>query len=310
MVNYKCKKCAKSFIQKIDYTRHINRVNPCTLALSDNSNQGSFLQEKGTISSKIIEKEDNNEDLECRYCNKTFTRKDNLERHISDRCKSKAKADNDKEEIFKKLLAEMQEIKAENKKLITKVDMLEKAQPVQPAQLTNIANQQNIEKQQIVDKQIVNNHVKLIAFGKEDMSSIADNICKQILSKGFQSVPKLIEHIHFNKDKPEYHNVYIPNFRNNFAMVFDGDDWGLRDRDETVSQLKDEKAEFIMGKFNELMEAGELSEAAIKKLKRFINEKDEDPADTNLKNDIKMILYNKRNMILNTKKKIKLLENK
>jgi hypothetical protein len=247
----------------------------------------------------------------CSYCDAIFTRKDTLQRHTNERCKVKKDSDSAKEDIFMKLLKELEMqkqeiilIKEENKI----VKQLKEENIELKKQLTNIIPDRttnNIDKQVVIDKQqiINNNNVKLIAFGQEDMSYITDNICKQILSKGFSSVPKLIEHVHFNKDKPEYHNVYIPNFKNSFAMVFDGGDWCLRDRDDIIGQLKDDKTEFISGKFAELLEAGELSEATIKKLKRFLAEKDEDPADTNIKNDIKLILYNRRNLVLNSKKR-------
>jgi uncharacterized C2H2 Zn-finger protein len=322
MVEYKCNKCTKIYNHKGDYDRHINKKKPCTLALSNESNLHDSAPVGAQISTKDVDI--NEKESMCQYCSKMFTRESSLKRHLSGRCELKTKLetvklpmfDNNKEEIFMKLLKDVDIVKlkiAENEKF--KKEIQEKDKEIaalkanqQGQQIIDKQQINNIDKQQNIDKQIVNNNVKLIAFGKEDMSCLTDNICKQILSKGFQSVPKLIEHLHFNKDKPEYHNVYIPNFRNNFAMVFNGDEWGLRDRDETIEQLKDEKAEFISGKFAELLEAGELSEATIKKLKRFLKEKDEDPADSILKNDIKMILYNKRNMVINTKKNIKLLK--
>jgi uncharacterized C2H2 Zn-finger protein len=296
MVEYKCNACDKIYVNKYDFNRHMKRKNPCKLRLSDNINIDLLSSQVHTISTVQIS---NNNEHKCPNCLKTFSRKDALTRHLNEICKLKPTngSEINKEHIFMQLLSQM------SKQMCTLEKKLNEIQNVG----TNIDKQQNVDKQQInIDKQIVNNNnnVKLIAFGKEDMSYITDNVCKQILSKGFNSVPKLIEQVHFNKDKPEYHNVYIPNFKNNFAMVFDGDDWGLRDRDTIIDQLNDEKTEFICGKFHELMEAGELSESTIKKLKRFLNEKDEDPADTNLKNDIKLILYNKRNMVVNTKKKV------
>lgn len=55
MVSYKCTRCDKQFIQKIDYQRHLNRKTPCP---------------------KMIR------ELECSECNKTFSNKSNLNRHI------------------------------------------------------------------------------------------------------------------------------------------------------------------------------------------------------------------------------------
>jgi DNA-directed RNA polymerase subunit RPC12/RpoP len=318
MVEYKCIRCAKIYSNKFDYNRHVNRKNQCGIKLSDELNSDlRNLIESSEESSKnpIVTDSDVNAQLiqvsnknNCTYCSKQFSTNSNMNKHMK-KCPEKNKPDINKEAIFNTLLMKFEE---KCKELDNFKEMFFKMNTNPDKTINNIDRQQinttNIDKQQNIDKQIVNNNVKLIAFGKEDMNCIADNICKQILSKGFQSVPKLIEHVHFNKDKPEYHNVYIPNYRNNFAMIFNGDEWGLSDRDEVVAQLKEEKTEFINAKFNELIKSGELSESTIKKIKRFLSEKDEDPADTNIKNDIKLMLYNKRNIVLNSIKKTKQIQ--
>jgi hypothetical protein len=276
MVEYKCNKCEHKFCLKGDYERHINRKTSCTDMPKENADK-----------------------YKCTICNSGFSTNSNMNKHFK-KCKT-VKESNEKEEerdkLFKFLL--------ENKSALENAALLGKAQQVTN---NNIDKQQinNIDKQQIIN----NNNIKLIAFGQEDMSYITDNICKQILSKGFQSVPKLIEHIHFNKDKPEYHNVYISNFRNAMALAFNGENWDTLEMDGIIDQLKDEKTDYIIEKFNEMKEQGKLSAAAIKKMERFISEKDEDPAESNLKKDIKFMLYNKRKMVTDTKKKAKQITEK
>jgi hypothetical protein len=302
MFEQKCNKCDKLFTHKGDYDRHVKRKKSCGIELSDNLAPEVSPSDLHNIlhNDKKITHLPN---YTCNMCNLGFSRKDNLIRHQNDRCKIEKNITdingNSNKDIIQVMLIEMKQLREQNKIALEQnkllLDELMKSKQ-------NVDKQLNVDKQMNVDKQIVNNNVKLIAFGKEDMSCITDNICKQILSKGFQAVPKLIEHMHFNKDKPEYQNIYIPNFRNNMAMIFDGDDWGIRDRDEALDQLKNEKAEFLTGKFNELLRTGQLSEPTIKKMRRFIKEKDEDPADTNIKNDIKLLLYNKRNLVINNKK--------
>jgi hypothetical protein len=61
MVEYKCDKCKKIFSQKIHYTNHINRKNPCDEI-----------------------------DPICQYCDKKFCRKSYLKTHII-KCKIKMK---------------------------------------------------------------------------------------------------------------------------------------------------------------------------------------------------------------------------
>jgi len=77
--------------------------------------------------------------------------------------------------------------------------------------INNIQTQNNITQ---------NNTFNILAFGKEDLSHITDDTYKKIINKGFKSVPALVDAIHFNKDKPENHNIYISNIRDDYILVF------------------------------------------------------------------------------------------
>ena len=57
------------------------------------------------------------------------------------------------------------------------------------------------------------------------------------MNKGFRSVPQLVEAIHFNPKKPENHNVYIPNIKNNYAMIWNGTKWDLTSREDIIDNM-------------------------------------------------------------------------
>lgn len=61
-------------------------------------------------------------------------------------------------------------------------------------------------------------------------------------------------------------------------------------------------SDFLVEKFDEL--EGELDAQTLLKFGRFKDNRDETSTVENNKEDIRFILYNKRNIILNTKKKI------
>ncbi len=65
MTIYTCCKCAKKFNHRNDYNKHVNRKVSC---------------EPMKVKPKFA----------CNKCNKIFTRKDNLDRHILNYCKDKA----------------------------------------------------------------------------------------------------------------------------------------------------------------------------------------------------------------------------
>ena len=63
------------------------------------------------------------------------------------------------------------------------------------------------------------------------------------------SVPKLIEHVHFNKNEPNNHNVYIPNMRSKYTMTYNGNKWNLSNQSAIISQLFDDKNIFLEDKY-------------------------------------------------------------
>ena len=77
-----------------------------------------------------------------------------------------------------------------------------------------------------------NNYINIVPFGKEDLTKLTDNECKIILKKCFNSVPALVEKLHFDKDHTENHNIYISNMRDDFVLVYDGKIWKLKNRTE------------------------------------------------------------------------------
>jgi uncharacterized C2H2 Zn-finger protein len=301
MVEHKCQKCDVIFNKKSNYEKHVNRKNPCNLELSEgaSSTQAPI---NSTQEANMVEEH------KCSYCSKIFSRKDSLYRHINDYCISRKEHESQKEDIYHKLLdklqkqeTEMELIKKENKKMQKKIKVLESG-PSATITNNNIDKQQNVDKQQINNN--INNNIKLIAFGDEDLSYITDSVCKEILKKGFQSYPKLIEYTHFDVNKPEHHNIYKPNNRTDTVITYDGSDWSLCAQDVVLDKLKDASYAFLDSKINEFKQKGMLNEAALTKLERFIKEREDEPQQTNLQNDIKLLMYNKRNIVKETKKKV------
>ena len=277
MKDYKCDSCDKKFKQKTDFLRHKNRKKPCM-----------------NVPITIDDLCENVKDIEnqCPYCHNTFTQKSSLTRHIEERCVIKIKQDQQKEDIVQRLIKEMEEMKS-------KVEVLEKENKNYKNQTNNITknkirNQQNIQTQNIENQQNNIQNFNLLAFGKEDMSHLADEMYKRILGKGFKSVPMLVEYVHFNKDKPENRNIYISNMRDNWVIIYDGEDWKLKERHEVMRQLLDGKSDILETKFEELID--ELDEFTIRKFRRFLDEKDEKDVAASLKNDLKMILYNNKKL--------------
>ena len=78
MVSYKCLKCNNLFIQKIDYTRHINRINSCVK--EEIKKNDISIHNTSHNSHKISHIEEINKGkYVCLYCNKEFVNKYNID---------------------------------------------------------------------------------------------------------------------------------------------------------------------------------------------------------------------------------------
>jgi len=136
-------------------------------------------------------------------------------------------------------------------------------------------------------------------FGNEDLSYISERDYIKILGSGFMSVPKLVENVHFDENRPENHNIYISNIRDNCIMIYDGKQWKLQDRCTIMNQLMDDKVTYLIDKFEQLGE--KLSTNTIKKFQKFIDSYEDTEITDFVKKELKFILYNNKSIIENTK---------
>jgi hypothetical protein len=202
---------------------------------------------------------------------------------MKDNCKVKKQDDIEKAQIYERLL----KLEEENDELKKKVVTLEKNSQI-PSKITN--NTQNINNGIVA-------HINLIGYGKEDLSKINKKEIIKAIQSGFDSTIRLTKTLHFNPKHPEYHNVYITNVKDKYAMMFDGKDWNLTMKDELINKIYDDKKNYIEENLDDFIDS--LSVSRKKALERWIATDDDDDKIIKIKNDIKLLLYNKRNLIMN-----------
>jgi len=293
MVEYLCNICGKKFKQRTDYNRHLNRKNPCK---SSKHNENIDTQKIHKNTQEIHNDTQKCKKWICNYCKKDFTTNSSYNRHMSKFCKIKKEQDNAKEDLLQKLIKEMAEMKEVIKQNNEEINKLKRESKKNIQNVNSIQNADKIQNntQNNILSNTVNN-IKIIAYGKEDLSHLLEKDYKLILNKGFKSVPALVESIHFNKNKPENHNIYISNMRDNYVLIYDGKDWQLRERENVLQEMVDNKTEILNEKFEELVER--LDESTIRKFRRFLDQKDDDTTISNIKKDLKLLLYNKRKTV-------------
>jgi uncharacterized C2H2 Zn-finger protein len=251
----------------------------CHKIFKQKSNYDSHVKRKNPC--KVVEK--NIIQFKCEFCGKFFTKKSSLNRHINNTCKFKR--DNDK-----KIEQQIQEMKEEIEKLKKELQVMNN---------TNVIGNNNNN-----NTQINNTTINIVAYGKEDIDSILSNEdFKRIINKGMSSVPELIKRVHFDKKIPENHNIYISNLRDSYVFTYDGNTWRLNNRDEALHRLYDAKSEILNAKFEELKDT-ELSNRIVEKYERcadYIKE-DEENHTKDVREEIKKILYENKDMVIRTRK--------
>lgn len=285
--NKECDTCGKVFTHGANYRYHINNK-VC----------------------KPDEEKTDDKQYECKTCHKTFSTLSSMYRHVNHSCKISKKIEQERKEIYENLanttvykkIAEVEEAslkkiaaveKANTKKLVA----IEKANTKKIAELTNTIKQ--LEKQSITtdNKQTA----ELVGFGKEDLSKLKISKILNALKKGHNSIIELTKAVHFNSEHPEYHNIYISNMRDKYAMMYDGKKWLLTNRNELIDKIYEEKKSYIednLEKFDDL-----LSEQQVDSLRSWL---DDDVDKVNeIKEEIKLLLYNSRDTINNAQCSVK-----
>ena len=81
-------------------------------------------------------------------------------------------------------------------------------------------------------------------------------------------------------------------------MIFMNNKWKVKNRDETILRLIDDKQILLEKKIQEWVESGKQYPKIMAKFSRYIEKREQNDVINAIKEDIKLMLYNNRNMII------------
>ena len=145
-----------------------------------------------------------------------------------------------------------------------------------------------------------NNNITIVlkpAYDPE-FEFLTDKDYKQCLNRMIMSVPNLIRKIHFNPKHPENHNLYIPNIQQKYAMLYNEKEWQLKNTNDTIDKLL-RNHEMMLEEWIDC--GGDEFPQAMKNFKTYLEKREENGVEDTIKEEIKLLLYNKRKMIKNLK---------
>ena len=236
---FSCSECGYENSQKYTVQRHIN---------------------KKCNSAKV---EEISVEIRCEYCNKEYTTRSSLKRHMK-ACQKKT---------VEKQAEEIEELKRQLKEA--------KSKP----QTVNINIQQN--------NYIVN------GYRETSFEHLTDRHYQRAIRRMINSVPQMIKDVHFNDKVPENHNIYISNIKNKYAMVYDGEKWCSKPQDQVIDDLINDQEYAI----EEWLGEGEKFPKEMEKFNQYLEKKEELTGDGTglikdaIKEEVKLLLYNNRNKI-------------
>jgi hypothetical protein len=143
----------------------------------------------------------------------------------------------------------------------------------------------------------INNNISLLAYKESDMSHLTEKDYISCIKQVNFCVKKLIEKVHFNPEKPENMNIYISNLKDKYMMVYEAGAWNIKNKDMLNSIYNDKELMLEEWLDEEQHKHPELKE----KFERYINNKENDETLNMIKDEIKLMIYNKT-------KSMKLLE--
>jgi len=234
--------------------------------------------------------------IECKYCDKHFSHRQSLAKHIKYSCKKNK--DEDLKELVRLLNLQLEQHKAETMQHKAESDKKDKILEKTNKQLEKQQKQINklMEKLQ-VPQQITNNtqnniqqnNIRL-SYKDTDVSHLTHADYERTIRSMMMCVKNIIAIVHLDPNHPENMNIYISNLKDKYIMVYTGETWELKNRQYEMTHLYDNH-EMLLNEWLNEFGTRELRDI----FKRYLERKD--GAFNMIQEEIKLMLYNKRHTV-------------
>ena len=219
------------------------------------------------------------ENYDCKYCGKWFKHKQSVSKHIKYSCNK------NKDEDLKELVR------------LLNLQVQHKDKELEYHKLQNEKQQKQIDK--LMDKLQVN-HItnntfvqnNILSYKDTDLSHLTNLDYERAIKKVNSCVKEMIENIHFNPSKPENMNIYISNMKDKYIMVFEDGNWNIKQKSIEIDSLYESK-EMLLEDWLDAYGTEQLKQ----KFQKYLSNKEDDETKTGIKENIKMMMYNKKNLI-------------
>jgi hypothetical protein len=224
-------------------------------------------------------------DTRCKYCEKSFVTKQNMLRHSVKCPKIITWELQQKIQMVGDTLLEIKQLTGKN--------IVEYSQDViqqLPQVAQSITNNNNN-----INNGTINNNIIINSFGSEDTSHITKKHIIKALKMCKEFPLEMIKITHFNKEKPENHNIYKPNFKDKYVKYFNDNIWKIGDAKKIMTELYMSKMDIAEEKFDDLKQY--LSDITKDRFQWFLDNREEPEVMSEILKKIAEMLYNERGVI-------------
>ena len=206
--------------------------------------------------------------FKCDKCSKLFSHKSRLIKHLN----------------RKTPCGDIKLSKSKESKLELKIKELE-----------NKINNTNVKNIYNTTNNIINNtfNITINTFGNEDLIKLTQKEILNIINKCYMALPTMVKKIHI--DIPENRNVYIPNKKEPYALVYDNKDWRLTNIDKIVDKMIANNTDRLID-FIEIYKE-QIPNKRYNRLTKMLNDSENCKLNTKYADDIKLILMNHKKLI-------------
>lgn len=208
-----CPRCGFESRYKHVVILHLQRKIICNPTIQDISIEDAIKSLKRTIKHEKT--------YECHFCEKIFNSSSNRSRHEKN-CKYNKENDQD---VNMDLREELLKLKSEI------ADLKKNQHTVVNNNNTTTTNSHNNTTTNI------QNNINIVNFGKEDLDFLSDVFIRNCVLKLTPGLVDLTKKIHFNPDRPEYHNVTNTNIRAPYLDVYKDGKWQHEEKNKVLDSL-------------------------------------------------------------------------
>ena len=194
--------------------------------------------------------------------------------------------------------------------LMNKLNKLEEINQSLKDSVIDVVNSNHVKDQQITEliakvgnatttTNVTNNvNIHLNAFGSSSLDHISDSDYLRCIERATGCIRNLIEMIYFNPAAPQNHNVCIKDIKSRYALLYNGQKWTLHDQDNVIEELVDSSQYTLEQQYGNLSKntVVKVPKKLQMKYQMYTEQKEKEEVQDTIKNDVKLLLYNKRDM--------------